>query len=173
MKKVLMILLLAAILTGCSKEKMMETVSDVQDTPVIAPMQRIMVQLPPEMASPVLESEDMGALYECDDYSVTVQTVEAGDLQESIRNATGMEIDNLQVIQTGQGSEKRYQWVWASGGDNGIQVGRGCILDDGTYHYVLTALADEKMAGKVQPAWNEIFASFRLTASTEDISTGS
>ena len=81
MKKVLMILLLAAILTGCSKEKMMETVSDVQDTPVIAPMQQIMVQLPPEMASPVLESEDMGALYECDDYSVTVQTVEAGDLQ--------------------------------------------------------------------------------------------
>lgn len=173
MKKVLMILLLAAILTGCSKEKMMETVSDVQDAPVIAPMQQIMVQLPPEMASPVLESEDMGALYECDDYSVTVQTVEAGDLQESIRNATGMEIDNLQIIQTGQGSAKRYRWVWASGGDTGVQVGRGCILDDGTYHYVLTALTNEEMAGKVQPVWNEIFASFRLTASAEDLSTGS
>ena len=173
MKKVLIFLLIAAMCSGCSKEKTMETVSDVHDTPVIAPMQQIMVQLPPEMASPVLESEDMGALYECDDYSVTVQTVEAGDLQESIRSATGMEIDNLQIIQTGQGSAKRYQWVWASGGDNGIQVGRGCILDDGTYHYVLTALTDEETAGEVQPVWNEIFASFRLNASTEDLSTGS
>ena len=136
MKKVLMILLLAAILTGCSKEKMMETVSDVQDTPVIAPMQQILVQLPPDMVSPVLESEDMGALYECDDYSVTVQTVEAGDLARTIRNTTGMDKESLQIIKTQQGDVKRYQWVWSTTGESGIQVGRGCILDDGIYHYV-------------------------------------
>ena len=173
MKKLFVILLIAAICTGCGKEKTLETVSDVQDTQVIAPMQQILVQLPPDMVSPVLESEDMGALYECDDYSVTVQTVEAGDLAESIYSATGMEKENLQIVQTKQGNVKRYQWVWASGGDTGIQVGRGCILDDGTYHYILTALAAEEKAGQVQAVWNEMFASFRLTASMEDISTGS
>lgn len=173
MKKVVMIVVLAAICAGCSKEKTMETVADVQDAQVIAPMQQIMVQLPTEMASPVLESEEMGTLYECDDYSVTAQIVESGDLVETIYNATGMDKENLQIIQTMQGDLKRYQWVWAAGADSGIQVGRGCILDDGTYHYVLTSLADEAVAGEVQSAWNEIFSSFRLNASMEDLSTGS
>ena len=172
MKKLWVIPLIALFLAGCGKKQTMETISDVPDTPVVSAVRRIQMQLPPELSAPTLQGEE-GALYLCDDYSVTVQTVEAGDLQRTIRNATGMDKENLQIVQTRQGDTKRYQWVWSSTGENGVQVGRGCILDDGAYHYVLTALTDENVAEKVQSQWKEIFASFTLATEREEVSSGS
>lgn len=173
MKKLWVIPILALLLAGCGSEKALETISDEQETPVVAAEQRVLLQLPEELSAPVLQSEKTGTLYICDDYSVTVQTVSAGDIDKTIRNATGMNRADLQIMQTQENGVKRYRWVWATGGENGVQVGRGCILDDGTYHYVLTALADEKASSRVQPAWKEIFGSFRLAQEREEISTGS
>ncbi len=173
MKKLWIIPLLALLLTGCGGEKMLETVADVPVEPVVSAVQRIQVQLPPELSAPALQSQQTGTLYLCDDYSVTVQTVEAGDLAKTIRNATGMDREKLQIQKTRQGDTKRYQFMWTANGENGIQVGRACILDDGVYHYVLTAQADETVAGKVQSAWKEIFASFCLATEREAVSTGS
>jgi hypothetical protein len=161
------------LLAGCGSKPTMETITDVPDTPVVSTVKRIQLQLPPELSAPTLEDEETGSLYLCDDYSVTLQTVEAGDLQKTIRNLTGMDKNNLQIIATRQGDIKRYQWVWSTTGENGVQVGRGCVLDDGVYHYVLTAQADEKNAPKVQEQWKEIFASFTLATEREEISTGS
>lgn len=172
MRKIWIIPLAVLLLAGCGKKQVLETVSDVQVVPTAAIMQQILVQLPPELSMPTLQDEKTGELYLCDDYSVMVQTVEAGDLEKTIRNATGMDREDLQILQTQQGTAKRYQWVWSANGENGIQVGRGCILDDGMYHYVLTALAEEDAAKEVQPVWKEMFASFRLVAG-EDISSGS
>ncbi len=173
MRKLLVIPILAMLLAGCSRETMLETVSDVQDTPVMATQRRIQLYLPEELSAPVVESEETGTLYLCDDYSLTVQTMEAGDLQKTIRSATGMEKDALEIIANRQGDAKRYQWVWTTAGEQGLQVGRACILDDGVYHYVLTATADEAKAGKVQAQWREIFTSFSLAAEQEEVSTGS
>lgn len=173
MKKLWVIPILALLLAGCGGEKALETVSDEQETPVVATEQRVLLQLPEELSAPVLQSEKTGTLYVCDDYSVTVQTVDAGDLNETIRNATGMNRADLQIMQTEEKGVKRYRWVWATGGENGVQVGRGCVLDDGNYHYVLTALADEAAASRIQPAWKEIFGSFRLAQEREEVSTGS
>ena len=174
MKKFWIVIISFAVLllTGCSKQLSLETVSDVQATPAAAVMQQVMVQLPPELSVPALQDEKKGELYLCDEYSVMVQTVEAGDLAETIRNVTGMERETLQIMQTKQGGAERYQWVWSTNGENGIQVGRGCILDDGAYHYVLTAMTEEENAKKVQTVWREMFASFRLV-SGEPISSGS
>ena len=173
MKKLVWIFLIAVLLTGCSKNATLETVSDVWDVPTTASMQQILVQLPPELSVPAMKNDEVGTLYLCDDYSVTVQTVEAGDLQKTIRNATGMEKDNLQIIETRQGPIKCYQWVWTANTEEGIQIGRGCVLDDGSYHYVLTALAEEKAAEQLRPVWQEMFSSFRLIEGGEDLSTGS
>ena len=172
MKKIWLILTVGLLLTGCSKQKAMETVTDVYMSPEQANKQQIMLQLPQELSSPVLQNEEAGALYLCDEYSVTVQTVPAGDLAETVHNVTGVEKENLQMLHTREGDTLRYQWVWAVNGENGIQVGRGCILDDGSYHYVLTALADEDSAWKMNKTWQEMFASFHL-AEGEYISTGS
>ena len=173
MKKLWVIPLVVFLLAGCGKKENLETMSDVPVAPVAAMEQRIQLQLPPELSAPALESETAGKLYLCDDYSVTVQTVSAGDLDKTIRNATGIGREELQILQTRQGNAKRYQWVWSANGETGTQVGRGCVLDDGTYHYVLTAMADEEMAGKVSEQWREIFTSFSLATEREEISTGS
>ena len=173
MKKLWIIPLLAMLLAGCGKETMLETVTDVQDTPVVSAVRRIQLQLPAELSAPALQSEEEGTLYLCDDYSVTVQTMEAGDLQRTIRNTTGMNKDDLQILQTRHGDTKRYQWTWTTAGEQGMQVGRACVLDDGAYHYVLTALADEDKAGEVQPQWREIFTFFSLATEREEMSTGS
>ena len=172
MRKIWILPLAVLLLAGCGKKQALETVSDVQAAPTAAIMQQVLVQLPPELSVPALQDEKTGALYLCDDYSVMAQTVEAGDLEKTIRNATGMDREDLQILQTQQGTAKRYQWVWSANGENGIQVGRGCILDDGTYHYVLTALAEEDAAKEVQPVWKELFNSFQLVAE-ENISSGS
>ena len=173
MKKLWVIPLLALLFVGCGKKQSFETIADVPDTPVISAVQRIQIHLPPELSAPTLQGEETGTLYLCDDYSVTVQTMAAGDLQRTIREVTGMEKDSLQIVETRQGDTKRYQWVWATNGENGAQVGRGCLLDDGVYHYVLTAMADEKKAEQVQPKWKEIFTSFTLATEREEVSTGS
>ena len=109
MKKLWVIPLIALLFAGCGKQPTMESITDVPDTPVVSTVQRIQLQLPPELSAPALQGEE-GALYLCDDYSVTVQTVEAGDLQRTIRNATGMDKEKLQIVQTRQGDTKRYQW---------------------------------------------------------------
>ena len=173
MKKLWVIPILALLLAGCGGEKSLETVGDIQETPEIAMEQRVLLQLPQELSSPVLQSEKTGTLYICDDYSVTVQTVASGDLGATIRNATGMSREDLQIMQTEENGVKRYRWVWATGGESGAQVGRGCVLDDGHYHYLLTALADEDAVSRVQSAWKEMFSSFRLADEREGISTGS
>ncbi len=173
MKKFWAIPLAALLLAGCSKKATLETIGDIPDAPASTTMQQVLVDLPPELSTPTLQDETTGKLHLCDDYTVLVQTLEAGDLKRTVQTATGMDMENLQMIQTKQGNAKRYQFVWASNGENGIQVGRGCVLDDGAYHYVLTAMADESKAGKVQPAWQEIFASFRVIEETEQINTGS
>ena len=173
MKKIWVIPLLAILLAGCSKNRVLETVSDIPVAPAAATALRIQMHLPPELAAPVLQDENAGSLYLCDDYSLSVHTVQAGDLKKTIRNATGMEKDDLDIMQTKKGNAKCYQWVWTVAGESGVQVGRGCVLDDGTYHYVLTVLADEKKAWEVQPVWKEIFTSFTLATEREPISTGS
>lgn len=173
MKKLWMIPLVVLFLVGCGKKPALETITDVPDTPVVSAVQRIQMQLPPELSSPVLEGESGSSLYLCDDYTVAVQTLEAGSLQKTIRETTGMDKEKLQIIQTKQGNIKRYQWVWTTTGENGTQIGRACILDDGAYHYVLTALTDESKAEKLQPQWKEMFASFTLATEREEISTGS
>ena len=173
MKKFWAIPLIALLLCGCSKETMLETVNDEMAEPVVAAVQRVQINLPPELSTPALQSQENGTLYLCDDYSVTVQTVQSGDLMKTIRNATGQNKEDLQIQTTRQGDVKRHQFVWTANGEQGIEVGRTCILDDGVYHYVLTALADEKAASRVQPAWKEIFGSFRLAQEREEISTGS
>ena len=68
---------------------------------------------------------------------------------------------------------KRYDFVWAAAGEHGQQVCRACILDDGAYHYVMSASADEADAGALQSVWRELFNSYRLVSPDFPLYTGS
>lgn len=161
MKKCFFFLLISVFLAGCGAEETFETVADEWVQSAAAPMRQILVTLPEEAAVPVSESEN-GKLYQCDGYEIAVQTLEAGDLNASILAVTGHSRESLTVMETELDDTRRYDLVWACLGEEGEQVGRACILDDGSYHYVLSVLAEADRAAELEAVISELFRSYSL-----------
>ena len=174
MGKLMVIGLLLAVLCGCAKQESYETMMDAASEPKQAEKMVIMVNLPEEAAKQAVLSEETDAVYLCDDYTLTVQTLPGGDLQKTLLETTGFLPEQLSLIETAQAGAKRYAGVWTSAGEAGDQVGRCAVLDDGSYHYVLSVMANEKDAGRLaEGVWKDIFASFHLIAPEDVVSSGS
>ena len=164
MKKCCIILLSMLLLCGCSAEETFERVYDELLLPVMAPMAELQLQLPDNAAQPVLANDTGEKLYFCDGYTLAVQTVEAGDLDRSLRSLCGCGREDLTVLETRAGTHSRYDWAFTCAGEGGTQVGRGAILDDGNYHYCVTVMAQEALSGSLEASWNAVFASLSLKA---------
>ena len=173
MKKLWLILPIFLLLCGCGTQETLETVTDAEDTPTVATAQQIIMELPEDVQMQVLQSEDSGKLYVCEDFVITVQTVPGGDLNRTVEAATGYKKDQLQLLQTQVDTAKRIESVWASTGEGEEQVGRLCILDDGNYHYVVTAMTGASKGGQLQETWNRFFDSVRLVGPEVSLNTGS
>ena len=165
MKKYLIgLLLLVVLLAGCDSSDVFEKMMDDCDLPVMAQMQQVQVSLPQEAAAPSMENAAGGKIYLCNGYTVTVQTMNAGDLDGTLRQITGFGRDQLTVMQTTNNGIDRYQCVWSAAGEGGDHVGRGVILDDGSYHYAVTVMADFLSAGELAAQWQGILDSVRLVS---------
>ena len=161
MRKFLLILCSVLLFAGCSTQETMETVMDEPAQPVSAQPREIYVDLPEEAVMPAMESED-GLLYMCKNFDVVIQTLDGGDLQKTIQEVSGYRPEELTVVQTQDGELTRSEFVWSTAGEAGEQVCRAAILDDGNYHYVLTAMIDEENAWAYQEMWNGMFESFEV-----------
>ena len=162
MKKYAIFLLISLLLAGCAAEETFETVADDWVQSVAAPMREVILILPEEAAAPVSAGEK-GMLYRCGGYEIMVETLSSGDLEATVREVTGYSLENLTVLETREGDYKRYDLIWSCMGELGQQVARGCILYDGNYHYVLTALAEAERAGEFEEVWKEIFSGYSLS----------
>lgn len=149
------------LLSGCSGEQAVETVTDELLVGVMAPEKEISLELPADAAKSA-STEDGAALYFCDGYILTVQTSPGGDLNRTVRSLCGYDRDRVTVIETKLGGAKRYDWTWASAGEGSVQVGRAAVLDDGDYHYCVTVMADEAGSGGLASQWDSMFASLNL-----------
>ncbi|MCI6956476.1 MAG: hypothetical protein SPI15_06780 [Candidatus Faecousia sp.] len=161
MKKLFWVLLPLLLLAGCTARETMETLADVPVEGMAAPQRQISVNLPDEAAVPTAES-DSGRIYLCKDYEIIIQTLEAGDLDETIRTLSGYDRDSLTVVKTRVEGADRYDFVWATAGETGERLGRAVILDDGNYHYTMTVLKDAEATKKTQVVWRTVFESFSL-----------
>lgn len=162
MKKWLpMLLLLALLLAGCAAEETLETVADELDIPVMAVPRDVSVRLPGETDLGAVEGST-GRIYLANDYYVTIETLDAGDLDKTIREMSGFHREDLTVLETKEDDVKRYEFVWVSAGEKGEQLGHGIILDDGNYHYCMTVLRDADQDTGTQVVWDEIYQSFSL-----------
>lgn len=174
MKKWWFVVLVALLLCGCGKAKDLETVSDVCDAPALSEPQEVYFTLPEGAAKEAMTSENSGSVYFCGDYFVTAHTVPAGDLQNTILETSGFLPEQLPVMKTLRGGCQCYDFVWTAAGEQGDQVGRCAILDDGNYHYVLTAMADAEDAGRLsRGAWEEMFSSYCIALPEEQVNIGS
>lgn len=163
MKKVCVLLVLVALLSGCAAQPAWETVFDQLESPVMAQMQKLEVALPKEATAPTLQSEDAGTLYLCDGYSLSIQTMAAGDLDATMRSLSGFSKDQLTVMTTEKHGVRRYDCVWSAAGEGGDQVARSVILDDGNYHYAVTVMADFASAGDLADTWKGILDSVKFS----------
>lgn len=158
----LTVLFLVFCLAGCSAQPVFETLADVPQAVPVGKAAQIYVELPEEAAQAVMENENAETLYFCDGYTVCLQTLSGGDIQESIKTLTGYDMPNLTVMETASGSGNRYECVWSSAGEGADQVGRLCLLDAGDWHYCLTLMAAEDAAGDLTAVWQQIVDSFTL-----------
>ena len=161
MKRMFVFLMVMGLLTGCGAEETFETVADEQAEQVIAQQRQIYVELPGEAASPAVES-DSGRLYLCGDYEISIQILEGGDRAATVRTLSGYEQENLTMMELEREDAKCWAFVWVSAGETGDLVGRAVVLDDGSYHYCLSVLADAETARQNQAVWDRMFETFRL-----------
>ncbi len=174
MKKCWVVLLVLLLLTGCGQPKAYETVMDSGIQEIVPEKLEIVVNLPSNASQTVMTMDSGEKLYFCDNYTMCLQTVEAGDLQKTVLSVCGFYPDQLPVMETVQSGDKRYDFVWTSVGENGDQVGRCAIIDDGSYHYIVSTMADASETGDLtQGAWREIYNSFRIVPAEEIVSSGS
>ena len=154
-------LIVLAMLSGCAAQETMETVSDVPAAPVVAPLREISMALPEEAASPTVES-DSQRLYLCEDYEITVQILDGGDLNQTVKTLSGYDRDALTVLSTRKDNLDCYEFVWACAGEEGELVGRGMVLDDGYCHYCVSILGEAEQAMENKVLWDDMFRSFTL-----------
>ena len=162
MKVFWMALMVAVLLCGCASEQTLETVADdpAQAVAAVSP-RHIDVRLPEGAVAPVLDS-NAEQVYLSEEYELVVQTLAAGDLNGTIETLSGHSREDLTVMQTSLDGIDRYEFVWAAAGEKGDRLGRGVILDDGSYHYCLSVLRDAEQEGKSQIVWQDVFASFTV-----------
>lgn len=162
MKKWCLILMILVFFSGCSRQKAMETVTDALVQPVIAPHAQFSVWLPEEAVQEVVDS-DSGSLYFCNGYTLMVQTLPAGDTEGTLKSLTGFGEEVLSPMETQRNGIRRLDWVWTAMGEDGQQVCRGAFLDDGNYHYCVTAMTDAASAVGLEAQWSRIFGSMTLS----------
>lgn len=162
MKKWLICLFMTLFLTGCAAKETFETVGDELLQPVMAPAGEIVLDLPASASAQTMVGDEDGKLYFCDGYTVTVQTLDRGDLVRTVKTLCGFSLDSLDIVETVSGENKRWDWVWTCAGEGGDSVGRAAVIDDGNYHYCVTVMADYGAAGELQTEWNALLGSFAV-----------
>jgi len=162
MKKQRLMMALVLLLCGCSTEQTFEMVTDELVLNASVQPREILLTLPEETLLPAMET-NQGTLYLCDGYDISVQTLQSGDLDATVRQISGFGREELTIMQTKAGDYTCYEFVWTAATDLGQQVGRAMILEDTDYHYTLCAVAPEKHAEEYQQIWNGIFDSFGIT----------
>lgn len=162
MKKCWFVISLMLLLTGCGAVDTFETVGDDLVLPVAGKQRQIVLVLPESATAPVMNDGDGSRLYLCDRYVLTVQTLDGGDLNRTVRTLSGYCAEQLTVMETTLSEEKRYDWVWSAAGEGGDSIGRAAVLDDGDCHYCVTVMADAQVAGALEEEWSRLFSGFTL-----------
>ena len=162
MKKCWLVMCLMVTLTGCGAVETFETMQDEYLQPVMGQMRQINLTVPISAAAPVMNDENGGRLYLCDGYVLTLQTLEGGDLDRTARAVSGFGCEKLSVVETAISGGKRFDWVWTAVGEGGDHIGRVAVLDDGTYHYCVSVMADADTAGALEAEWSGLFSSVTL-----------
>ncbi len=160
MKMVVMILMVL-LLTGCGTQETYETIADVDIQSVMAQPRQILVDLPGDALATVLKTEGE-KVYISQDYEIIIETRAAGDLKATVQALSGFNPEDVTLLKTDLEEGTRHEFVWACAGEDGDRLGRAVIVDDGNYHYCMSVLRDAENRKVSQISWEDVFSSFRI-----------
>ena len=166
MKKLVFLLVLMMCLCGCTDETpVMETVDDGIVEPVAAEPKPMAVWLPEGAAAQTMAGA--GECYTWGECELRLQTLDGGDIQATLRQLTGLSPDRLTVMEYERDGLQLYQTVWSATGEEGINLGRCMVADDGEYHYCLSLLSPED--ADTAEDFAQICASLDLSGEVQDL----
>lgn len=161
MRKILVFVCVLLFLPGCKAEDVFETLGPVLHQPEQLPaMAGLQLTLPDSAALQTFGGET-DKIYECDGYTLVLQTLDGGDLVRTVHDLSGFAPEKLTIMKTAA-QVQRYDWAWTAVGESGELICRAAVLDDGNYHYCLTVFAPAASGGALAEEWNTLFASFGL-----------
>ena len=160
MKRIILLLIVSVMLTGCGAVSDLEVVQDEIVGESIPVYYDLKIALPEEASSPTLVADD-GALYICDDFNIAVQKLPVSGIEKAVETITGLDHDRLTIIKTSKDGLPCYRFAWTVAGEATAQSCIAMLLDDGMYYHAVTIMADASLAGGLQPQWNAIFDSVR------------
>lgn len=155
MKKHLAVFLLILVLAGCGSVETFETIQDDLVAEAAVQLPSVQLELPEDAAVMTLAGENR-TLYLCDGYDIGVEVRKAGDLNQTVRDITGFDMEELTVIKTRHNGMDRWSLIWCTAGENGSRLGRGMILNDDRCHYIVYGIADEENTGKLEEVWDQL-----------------
>ena len=161
MRRFLFLLLACVLLSGCAATPTFETMGPVLHQPDQLPAMAATRLSLPESAALQTFGGGTDKLYECEGYTLVLQTLDGGDFARTVRSLSGFSPEKLTVLETAS-QVRRYDWAWTAVGESGELICRAAVLDDGNYHYCLTVFAPAASGGELAGQWNELFASFAL-----------
>lgn len=160
MKKWIVLILLGSLLSGCAAPTF-ETLGDISHEQVLAPVPKeIVLSLPKDASVEAMNNEQTA--YACKNYSICMQTMEAGDLYATVKALSGFSPDKLTIMESKTDTLKRYDFTWTAAGASGDLVFRAAVMDDGEYHYCVTAMAEATDMAGLMDDWNTLFASMEI-----------
>ena len=162
MRKWLIFMGICLVLSGCGRVETFETVDDDLLKPVMAEAGEIRLQLPDSASGQCILSSEAGKLYFCDGFTVTVQTLQRGDLSRTCSTLCGFSAEEVSMVQTFEKGFHRWDWVWTAAGEGGDAVGRAAVLDDGVYHYCVSVMAEAGEAGARETQWSALMGSIEV-----------
>lgn len=151
---------------GCRSQEnvVWETVSDNLESPVasVTPPYSMTFGVPEDAQLVEAFSGDSQQVYQQEEgkYEIVAQTLTADSLDSLLQELTGFSKDELDLVETTAFSMPRYDLAWCAADDEGQQVSRATILDDGVYYYVLCATAREDAVCRAE--LEEVFQSLGL-----------
>ena len=157
------VLLLA--LAGCQAQVQWETVDD-EAVSVSAPASEpyVITFGVPEGTSKQEISNSHQTLYvqKDGDFEILSDVLVASSLDDAVRQVSGFGADELTLVETDQSGMTKYQFAWASSGDEGGYVSRAAMVEDLGYYYVLVFSTREEVGNAYDDCAEAVFSSFGL-----------
>ena len=164
MKKCIVWLLAAMLLSGCGAEPVYETIGDVcgNTEPVTAPG-TMEIAVPEGAQMQTSDTDSVDTYYTIGDWEVWTQILESGDIHATLETITGMDSEALTVVCYEVDGMDCHETTWTSTGEDGILVGRVAVLDDGKHHYCLALTVPQNQAGDLAENFGQLLDSVTIT----------